>query len=136
MTDQIDESTSVQGKFRKDHFGRNLLIILNIALFAWCGFLTWRQVVNRPVDIVQLSVRTLFEEFIKEQKAADDPESLKVKSAAYSRELNAILKELSEHDDIVILVSEAVLSDHVVDITPEISDALKQRLEQSEQADE
>lgn len=115
-----------------DIYVKRMLILTNIALILWCGLLTWKQITATPTDIAQLSVRSLFDDYLKEQASKqgvnDDPVLLEARTTAYTRELEAILKELSSRENIIILVSEAVLSDHVVDITPEIKIALKRRL--------
>lgn len=105
-----------------------LFIITNIVLLLLCGFMVWRQMTMVPQDIVQLSVRSLFDDFLKDQTGNVDSAVIEANSVNYSRELNNILKELSERENIVILVSEAVLSEHVLDITPEIAVVLKRRL--------
>ncbi len=104
-----------------------LLLVLNSVLVIWCSLLTWQQFMVRH-DIVRLSVRSLFESFMAEQAAGTDKALLEARTAAYSQELDALLGQLSKRENIIILVSEAVLSDHVVDITPDIEAALKQRL--------
>jgi len=83
-----------------------------------------------PQNIVQLSVRTLFDDFLKDQTENADRAVIEANTVNYSRELNNILKELSERENIVILVSEAVLSEHVLDITPEIKVLLEKRLKE------
>ena len=115
-----------------DIFVKRLLILTNIVLVLWCSILTWQQVTEMPADIARLSVRSLFDDFLKEQAsgqgANSEPATIEANTTAYTRELEIILKELSMQDNVVILVSEAVLSDHVVDITPEIRVMLKRRL--------
>jgi uncharacterized protein YxeA len=112
----------------KDNFIKYLLILINIILVIWCSLLTWKQITYIPTDIAQLSVRALFDDFLKEQATNSEPATSEANMAAYSRELEVILKDLSEKENVIILVSEAVLSDHVVDITPEIKAILKRRL--------
>jgi len=106
-----------------------LLIGANIFLLFICGLLIWKQMTVMPHDIVQLSVRSLFDDFLKDQAGNTDSTVIEANTLAYSRELDNILKELSERENIVILVSEAVLSEHVLDITPEIAVVLKRRLD-------
>lgn len=106
-----------------------LLIGTNIILLLLCCLLTWKQVTVMPHDIVQLSVRSLFDDFLKDQTGNAANAVIEANTVNYSRELNNILKELSERENIVILVSEAVLSEHVLDITPEIAVVLKRRLD-------
>ncbi len=113
----------------KDNFIKYLLILTNIILVVWCSLLTWKQITYIPTDIAQLSVRALFDDFLKEQ-ANSEPATSEANMAAYSRELEVILKDLSEKENVIILVSEAVLSDHVADITPEIKAILKRRLKE------
>ena len=108
------------------------LILINIVLIFWCSILTWQLGTEMPAHIARLSVRSLFDDFLKEQASGQGANSssatIEANTEAYSRELEVILKELSMQDNVVILVSEAVLSDHVVDITPEIRVMLKRRL--------
>lgn len=113
----------------KDNFIKYLLILTNIILVIWCSLLIWKQITFIPTDIAQLSVRALFDDFLKEQ-ANSEPAASEANMAAYSRELEVILKDLSEKENVIILVSEAVLSDHVADITPEIKAILKRRLKE------
>jgi len=123
-------------RIMNDNFIKRILIVSNILLTFWCSLLTWQQIRQAPTDIAQLSVRSLFDDFLKEQAsrqgADSDPDFLEASTAAYTRELEAILNDLSEQEDVVILVSEAVLSDHVADITPEIKLILKKRLKENE----
>tara|TARA_R110002096_G_scaffold365345_2_gene558703 strand:+ start:1905 stop:2276 length:372 start_codon:yes stop_codon:yes gene_type:complete len=119
-----------------DDFVKRVLIVTNMLLVFWCSLLTWQQIRQAPTDIAQLSVRELFDDYLKEQAlsqgANSDPALLEASTAAYTRELEAILKDLSGKENVIILVSEAVLSDHVADITPEIKLILKTRLEERE----
>lgn len=121
-------------KILNDDFIRRLLIVSNMLLIFWCSLLTGQQIRQVPTDIAQLSVRVLFDDFLKEQASKQeekgDPALLEARTAAYTRELEAILTDLSAREDVIILVSEAVLSDHVTDITPEIKRILKQRLKE------
>ncbi len=107
-----------------------LLIGTNIILLFICCLLTWNQMKVMPQNIVQLSVRSLFDDFMKDQTENADRAVIEANTVNYSRELNNILKELSERENIVILVSEAVLSEHVLDITPEIKVLLERRLKE------
>ena len=107
-----------------------LLIGTNIILLFICCLLTWNQMKVMPQNIVQLSVRTLFDDFLKDQTRNADNAVIEANTVNYSRELNNILKELSERENIVILVSEAVLSEHVLNITPEIKVLLEKRLKE------
>lgn len=107
-----------------------VLIGTNIILLFFCCLLTWNQMKVMPQNIVQLSVRTLFDDFLKDQTENADRAVIEANTVNYSRELNNILKELSERENIVILVSEAVLSEHVLDITPEIKVLLEKRLKE------
>lgn len=111
-----------------DNIIKGILIASNVVLLLWCVALTGYQIIYRPADIAQLSVRQLFEDFLSEQSTNTDPVKIEANTANYSRELDNILKELSARNNVVILVSEAVLSDHVLDITPEIKVVLERRL--------
>lgn len=100
---------------------RDALIVTILVFGAWCGYLTYELKATRPPVIMQLSVRQLFDEFIRAEAAsAADPSGIEARTALYTQEINRIVARLSEDERVIVLVSEAVLSEGVVDITPEV----------------
>ena len=99
-----------------------IAVALSIAVLLWLTVLT-KMIVDRPTPVfVTVSLKTLLERHIdrlgRENLSSAD---LQRQSDAYVAALEQIIGQISGKDEVIVLVSEAVVSKGVVDLTPEVA---------------
>ena len=92
------------------------------ALLLWLTILTKVVLDQSNPVFVTVSLKTLLERHV-ESLGRDNITGLELqqRSDAYVAALEQIIAQVASEDDVIVLVSEAVVSDGVVDLTPDVA---------------
>ncbi|MEM8985165.1 MAG: TrbI F-type domain-containing protein [Pseudomonadota bacterium] len=96
-------------------------LALSLASLLWLAILTKTVSEQRAPVIVTVSLKTILERHI-ERLGGDDLTSveLQYRSDAYVAALEQVISHVSQDEDVIVLVSEAVVSDGVIDLTEDV----------------
>lgn len=91
-------------------------------MFLWLTILTKTIADQSNPVFVTVSLKTLLEHHV-EDLGRDNITGLELqqRSDAYVAALEHIIAQVASEDDVIVLVSEAVVSDGVVDLTPDVA---------------